>query len=116
MKLIEYSINNEKIVEIVSDEIIFNSVDEVIDLMGNIFHQGYKKMIIHEENINEDFFDLKTGLAGAILQKFVTYRFQLAIVGEFLYDSKSLHDFIRECNEGNMINFVPNIEKALGDK
>jgi len=113
MKQIEHSIDNEKIVEIISDEIIFNSVDEVIDLMGSLSYRGYKKMIVHEENINKDFFQLKTGLAGAIFQKFVTYKFELAIVGKFEYESKSLSDFIRECNKGGMINFVPDIKRAI---
>ena len=36
MKQIEHSINGKKIVEVISDEIIFNSVEEAIDMMGNI--------------------------------------------------------------------------------
>ena len=73
-------------------------------------------MVVHEESINIDFFHLKTGLAGAILQKFVTYHVELAIVGKFQYESNSLRDLIRECNKGNMINFVPDIKSTIGLK
>jgi len=37
----------------------------------------------------------------------------LAIIGDFAkYESKSLHDFIRESNKGNRIFFLSNIEDA----
>ncbi|WP_449401649.1 DUF4180 domain-containing protein [Chryseobacterium wanjuense] len=53
------------------------------------------KVIIHEKNITPEFFDLKTKIAGDILQKFSNYRVKLAIVGDFSkYESKSIKDFI----------------------
>jgi uncharacterized protein YdaL len=61
-----------------------------------------------------DFFDLKNGLAGKILQKFSTYRIRLAIIGDFsVYTSKSLSDFIYESNKGRQIAFVVSVEEAL---
>ena len=55
----------------------------------------------------KDFFDLKNGIAGEILQKFSNYRVSLIIVGDFSkYASKSLNDFIYESNKGRHINFV----------
>ncbi|WQD36273.1 DUF4180 domain-containing protein [Sphingobacterium spiritivorum] len=60
------------------------------------------------------FFDLRTGIADEILQKFSNYRVQLAIVGEYSkYNSKSLTDFIYESNKGRHINFVNSMEEAL---
>ena len=59
-------------------------------------------------------FDLKTGLAGEILQKYTNYSVKVAIVGDFsVYESKSLKDFIYECNHGKQIFFVENIDDAL---
>ncbi|MBK7711477.1 MAG: DUF4180 domain-containing protein [Bacteroidales bacterium] len=72
------------------------------------------KMIIYEYQIDPSFFDLKTGLAGEILQKFSNYRMQLAIIGDFSkYRSKSLQDFVRECNKGNRIFFLESKEAAI---
>ena len=49
-----------------------------------------------------------------ILQKFSNYRMKLAIVGDFSgYRSKSLRDFIGECNRGSLIFFEDNEEAAL---
>jgi hypothetical protein len=49
-----------------------------------------------------------------MLQKFSTYDFKLAIVGDFSkYKSKSLQDFIRESNKGRVIFFVNTLKDAL---
>jgi hypothetical protein len=37
-------------------------------------------LVIDETELSADFFDLKTGLAGQVLQKFVNYRTKLAVI------------------------------------
>ncbi|MEO8061787.1 MAG: DUF4180 domain-containing protein [Pseudomonadota bacterium] len=37
-------------------------------------------LLLDEKDLSEDFFDLRTGFAGEVLQKFVNYRARLAIV------------------------------------
>ncbi|MGC3979548.1 MAG: DUF4180 domain-containing protein [Paludibacteraceae bacterium] len=70
--------------------------------------------MIHQKNIISDFFDLKTGLAGEILQKFANYRIPLIIVGDFTnVQSKSLRDFIYESNKGSQVNFLKSREDVL---
>ena len=65
-------------------------------------------------NLHPDFFNLRTGLAGDILQKFSNYKVQLAIVGGFSkYQSKSFRDFIYESNKSKLIFFVPDIDSAV---
>lgn len=106
-------INDVNIAELVSHKIEITEVQDALDLLGNSDYLGATKIIVKEENFSPDFFDLKTGLAGEILQKFSTYRKQLAIVGEFeKYKSKSLRDFIYESNKTGRILFVSNIEEA----
>lgn len=116
-EFIEHQINSHKAIEIVSDEVIINTEQDALDLMANIDYQyDSKRIILKENNLNTDFFDLKSGLAGAILQKFSNYRVQLAIIGEFSkYHSKSLQDFIYESNKQKRILFVENIEHALNN-
>ncbi len=114
MKIKTHEINNIKIAEISSEKNIINNTEDGLDLLGNICYQGFDKVIIHQENIIPDFFELKNRMAGEILQKFSTYRVQLAIVGNFsTYHSKSLKDFIYESNKGNQINFVSSTTEAL---
>ena len=106
MDIILHETSAGKIAEIISDEIIIKDTDDALDLMAESRYLDAGKMIIHENQITPSFFDLKTRLAGDILQKFSNYRMQLALIGSFSkYKSKSLQDFIRECNKGNRIFF-----------
>ena len=55
------------------------------------------------------FFDLRTGLAGAVAQKFANYRVGLAVVGDIgahVAASAALRDFVRECSRGRQVWFV----------
>jgi hypothetical protein len=114
MKIETHNINDTKIAEVISEVNIINSVEDGLDLLGNLYYQGFDKIVIHEKDITPDFFDLKSGIAGEVLQKFSNYRVRLAIVGDFSkYTSKSLRDFIYESNKGKQINFVPSCAEAI---
>jgi hypothetical protein len=107
-------INGFSLAELISDKFVINETQDALDLMGNIVYNGSNKIIIKEQNLNPAFFDLKTGLAGDILQKFSNYDAYLAIVGDFSkYDSKSLKDFIYESNKYGRVNFVNTMEEAI---
>ncbi|KXH84597.1 DUF4180 domain-containing protein [Chryseobacterium kwangjuense] len=114
MEIKSHDINAIKIAEVISDKIIINSAQDGLDLLGDIYYQGFDKVIIHEKNITPEFFDLKTKIAGDILQKFSNYRIGLAIVGNFeKYESKSIRDFIFESNKTKHINFAETLDDAL---
>lgn len=114
MNIITHNIGEIKIAEITSDEIILNSTQDGIDLLGSLYYQEFNKVIIHKQNITPDFFDLKNGIAGEILQKFSNYRVRVAIVGDFSnYTSKSLSDFIYESNKRKQVIFVSSTEEGL---
>ena len=114
MKIEAHSINDIKIAEQISDDIIINTTEDGLDLLGNLYYQGFDSIVMNEKNITPDFFDLKNGMAGEILQKFSTYRVRLTIVGDFSkYTGKSLKDFIFESNKSRHINFVDSTEEAI---
>lgn len=103
-----------KIAEITADNIIISSLQEGLDIMVDCIYQDADRIILYEKNIHPDFFDLKTKLAGDILQKFSTYQAFLAIVGRFdNYESLSLRDFIRESNRVKRVNFVSSLAEAI---
>jgi hypothetical protein len=63
--------------------------------------------------LGEDFFELRTGRAGAIAQKFVDYHMRLAVVGDIsgqVAASTSLADWVRESNRGRTLWFVPDLD------
>jgi hypothetical protein len=103
------------IARVTSDSILIFDVDSALDLMASVYYQsGARRLILDSSAIDERFFDLKTRLAGDILQKFVNYQTKLAIIGDFsVYTSKSLRDFIRESNSGSDIFFVGDEMEAI---
>ena len=89
------------------------NAQEALEILINCAYQGAEKIIIHANQLMPDFFDLKSGIAGEILQKVSTYQLRLAIVGDFSqYSSKSLRDFIFESNKVGRVNFVSSVEEA----
>ncbi len=114
MKIETHTLNNIRIAEVLSDEIVLLTEEDGLDLMGNLYYQDFDRILLQEKNIASDFFDLKTGLAGAILQKFSNYRVRLAIIGDFTpYTSGSLNDFIYESNKAGQVNFVSSLAEGL---
>jgi hypothetical protein len=100
---------NSKVAIVDSSDIIIHDVQDALDLMASISYNnnGCYKIMINKSNITKDFFELKTRLAGDILQKYANYNVKLAIVGDFVeYNSKSLKDFIYECNNGKQVFFL----------
>lgn len=115
----EYRIINTKeninVVKIEDERILIFDEQSALDVfMSLAYETGENRFIISKDNIIEDFFDLRTKIAGGILQKIINYRMKLAIIGDFSkYKSKSLRDFIYECNSGRDIFFVENESEAL---
>lgn len=106
--------NGFTIAELQSDHTEIQTVQDAVDLLGNASWQGAHKILLHEKNLAPAFFDLKTGLAGEILQKFSNYNMRLAIIGDFSkYTSRALRDFIYESNQGHRIHFVGSVAEAL---
>jgi hypothetical protein len=107
--------DESKVAIVQSSEIEISDVQGALDLMASVMHTyGCDKIMIKKSNITEEFFDLRTRLAGEILQKYTNYHFKIAIVGDFEgYESKSLKDFIYECNKGKQVFFQKDEQAAL---
>lgn len=91
-----------------------SSTQEMLDLMADAHYRGARKLMLRSDQLHEDFYNLKTGLAGEILQKFSNYYMQLAVVGDFsAYQNKSFRNFMRECNRYRQMFFVENTDEAI---
>ena len=108
-----HNMDKLKIAEIVPNKILLN-IDEWVDILGNLYYEGFDGVIINERSIAPSFFELKSKIAGEVLQKFSNYNIRLTVVGNFIdLPSKSLTDFIYESNKGRHINFVDSTSEAL---
>jgi hypothetical protein len=100
---------------VVGDKPVITDTQSALDLlMSAKYNAGTKNIAIDKKLIAEDFFILRTGLAGEILQKYINYGGRIAIYGDFSrYTSKPLKDFIYESNHGKDIFFAATKEQAI---
>lgn len=112
-KIIEHE--GKRITFISGDEVVIEAAQDALDLMASLrYEDDAEFLILDKQALHEDFFNLRTGLAGEILQKFVQYSQKFAIVGDFSgYSSKALRDLIRESNRGKDVFFVASEEEAI---
>jgi hypothetical protein len=90
------------------------SVNNMLDIMAKAWMENCGALIVREESLGKDFFDLKTGYAGELLQKISNYRMKMAIVGDFSkYTSKSMLALIYESNRGKQVFFTGSVGEAL---
>jgi hypothetical protein len=113
VQITNHEVNGKRLAEVSSTSLAVTA-GVLVEAMVNCAYDGCEAMIVHEASLPPGFFELRSGVAGGMLQKFSTYRMRLAIVGDFdKYQSKNLQDFIRESNRMGSINFVPNLQVAL---
>ncbi len=111
MKTVIHERNCVRVAEILAEGVIVRDTGDFLDLVAN---SGTRHIVIRQENVCPEFFDLKTGVAGEILQKASNYGVGFGIVGEFgEVESKSLRDFIYESNRTGRHIFVPSLDEAL---
>ncbi|UNP78738.1 DUF4180 domain-containing protein [Bacillus nitratireducens] len=115
MEIKKVVIDGINIAVVRNDTVLISDVQSALDFMATVQYEADSKwIVINKSLISESIFDLKTRLAGDILQKFINYSVKIAIVGDFsMYASKSLKDFIYECNKGKDIFFIATEQQAI---
>ena len=103
--------NGKDIVALRESGVVIRNAQEFLDIIMNL---PSDRVIIYKENIQEEFFDLRSGLAGEILQKAVNHSRQLGIVGDLSkYPSRSLKAFVYESNKSDNVIFTDTLDEAL---
>lgn len=91
--------NNIKYLEFKNGGEKLSSEKSGLEVVNSCFETGIKQIMLHEEMISPVFFDLKTGLAGFVLQKFINYHIKAALVMKD--DSKLIGRFKEMADESN---------------
>jgi hypothetical protein len=93
---------------------------DATEIIGSALSAGAAVVVLPVSLLGPNFFHLRTGVAGEMLQKFVNYGVKLAILGDvsvYTATSSALRDFIYESNRGETIWFVADrheLEQRLG--
>lgn len=84
------------------------------DLIGHALGEAVDWVVVPVERLPEAFLSLRSGIAGAALQKFVNYRLRIAIIGRIdteFAGSHALRSFIHETNRGTDCWFLDTMEE-----
>ena len=87
---------------------------DALALISKALEQKADWLVVPVKDIAPDFFRLRTGLAGTVCQKFVTYGVGLAVTGDVSFHtghSNPFRAFIEESNRGQHVWFVKNIDE-----
>jgi hypothetical protein len=104
-----YNLHGVRIFECSSNGAAVQSEQDALAILGEAMAQQAELVLLPVDRLSPSFFELRTGLAGAIAQKFVTYGMRLAIIGAIspeALESPALRAFVNESNHGETIWFL----------
>src|SRR5260221_12477915 len=98
-----YELHGVRVLECVPDGTKLQAYRDAVDLIGKTFENRATLIVIPVECLDDVFFQLKTRIAGELIQKFVQYRRRLAIVGDIsrhLAEGSASRAFVNATNRG----------------
>jgi len=108
-----YELHGVRVLECVADGSKLQTYNDAVELIGKTFENRATLIVIPVDCLDDEFFQLKTRIAGELIQKFVQYRRRLAIVGDIsrhLAESSALRAFVNESNRGKEVWFLASLE------
>ena len=87
-----------------------DTIEAATEMIGDAAWGEVELVVIPAVRLTDDFFELRTGFAGEVTQKYVNYRLRLAIIGDIstrVADRVSLAAWVAESNRGEQLWFEP---------
>jgi hypothetical protein len=106
-------LGGQRLLVLDNDGPVLARVQDAIDLIAEALPQGVHMIVAPVARFDPSFFQLRSGLAGEVVQKIVNYRLKLAVVGDisqFVSESKAFADFVRESNRGGSVYFFQDMD------
>lgn len=73
-------INNKKYIEVISATELLSTENDVLDLIALCWEHDTSLIMIHSTALSQDFFNLKTKVAGNFIQKFINYNIKVVTI------------------------------------
>ena len=108
-----HDLDGIRVLQIDSSGVTISTYRDAVDLISEAAANNAELVALSSERLSPAFFELKTQVAGEMIQKFSIYGVRLAIVGDVssaVERSAAFRDFVRESNRGHTIWFVENFE------
>lgn len=108
-----YDIREQKDKKYIFVDSKFSNEEEIMDIISLCMEHGTDYLMLSKNSLTDDFFNLKTGLAGITIQKFINYRIQVAaIVDDKNRINKRFSELMLELNKSNNFRLFDNFEDA----
>lgn len=107
-------VRGQTYIECIQGKCLVSSEQDVLDLFADSYEYNTSLFLLYESNFHPDLFDLKTGLAGAVFQKFAVYHTKAAVVLESGEKrNRRFEEYMYECNQGNQARFFLDHQEAV---
>lgn len=92
---------------------VVSSEADVLELFERCFELDSGRVLLEQRHLAPEFFDLKTGLLGAVFLKLTNYRVRAAIVADLAgIRSERFHEMVGELRRGTQIRFFEDASEA----
>jgi DNA-binding PadR family transcriptional regulator len=106
-------IENKKYIELISTTENLSTENDALDLIALCWEHDTHSLMIHYAALSEDFFRLKTKVAGNIIQKFTNYGVKAAvIIPQETIQKGRFKEMVTETNKNNHFRMYENKEEA----
>jgi hypothetical protein len=102
-------LNGSRIFAAPAEGPLLGSEQDALDLIGEVYEAEVTLIAVPASRLHPDFLRLRTGMAGAFLQKMQNYGCRFAVVGDVsdaIAGSSALRDFVHESNRIGRMLFV----------
>ncbi|WP_068775028.1 DUF4180 domain-containing protein [Paenibacillus sp. FJAT-26967] len=104
---------SKKYIELISSTEPLSTENNALDLISLCWEHEANAIIIHYTALSEDFFKLKTKVAGDIIQKFINYGIKTAaIIPQEIIEKGRFKELAMEMNTGNHFRMYGSKEEA----
>jgi hypothetical protein len=87
---------------------------DALNVFTACIESGEHALLIDRDALPPEFFDLSTGVAGALVQRLTQYEIRMAgVVPERSIHSRPFQDFAREADRGRWFRFFADREQAV---
>jgi PadR family transcriptional regulator AphA len=96
------TINSQNYLECLPGPALLETEADALELVAACGESGTDRLMLHAENLTEDFYQLQSGLAGKVLLKFSNYRLRVAaVLTPELVNQGRFREMVLETNRGN---------------
>lgn len=91
---------------------VINTEEDVLEIIGICISNNTKLVILKEDAISDEFINLKSGLAGIALQKFINYHIKASTIINKDKIEGRFKELVYELNKSNNFKVFDNIIDA----